>query len=664
MKRELEKLLEAANKWDPSYIYALPTSYKRNRNKNATASDLNENISLTTNSSNHDKTNEIDTRNEDYKKNGNGTLPLNKRTRTLKTVKTLGEKNTKKRDKKNLVNGKTFHEKDHRIIRRDGKDTKQKANRKKITTTNNTNLETSNSNTKKRRLSHSQFTAVDYTSMTDIDGSTVSPDSNVSINDDDDTTTFLNNSGTKKKGYNRNRNKRHDNTKKKSIEAKKSTITSISDIETDSTIASPHSSPNFSDADLSNSDSSNNPNYFESIKTFFIEQETKIINLNYSFFNFNLNTFDLNSIKIFPSNNLSSLDHSSSKESSKWVNLNNILFHNFSESYEVNFQKERVKYDPMLEIGKLIEYFILIYLPNDYWQRKLTNEILIPLNKAYDNNDQLTFIQTIKNYNNVISNIPRSLIKLHLSEKKTLPQSFIHDFLQIIYCRSIHPHANKLKNYQAFSNFVYGELLPNFLSDVFNKCSLNKDSIFIDLGSGVGNCVIQASLEFGCKLSAGCEIMNNASELTEIQLNELNNRCKLMGINVSPIEFILRQSFVGNERVIELLKKCDVLLINNFLFDSKLNEEVEKLIQNCKIGCKIITLKNLRRWGYTIDFYNVDNVLSRMKIEKFTFKQDSVSWTHNGGEYFISTILPSLDESLLHQESRFRRSDRNVRYSR
>ncbi|CCK69418.1 histone methyltransferase DOT1 KNAG_0C03070 [Huiozyma naganishii CBS 8797] len=343
--------------------------------------------------------------------------------------------------------------------------------------------------------------------------------------------------------------------------------------------------------------------------------------------------------------------------------LQSILFPNCTEEYIVDFSKNFDKYDPMSEIGKVVEYSALVFLPQDY-AHGLTQDIIPRLNDAYDNADETAFIQTVHDYNTFIRRVPRHRITQHLRELTQIPQSFIHDFLHVVYTRSIHPQAFKLKKYKAFSNYVYGELLPTFLTDVYQRCNLNTNSVFLDLGSGVGNCVIQAALEHGCRTSAGCEIMEDASTLTELQYKELTNRCHFNGLNLKPVQFLLRQSFVDNEAVITLLRDCDVLLVNNFLFDSKLNKVVETLLENAKVGCKIISLKNLRSFGYTIDANNIDGVLNRLKVQKCTFKEDSVSWTHSGGDYYISTVQNCIDESLLQATSRFRRSKRPERYTR
>lgn len=335
--------------------------------------------------------------------------------------------------------------------------------------------------------------------------------------------------------------------------------------------------------------------------------------------------------------------------------LQSFLFSNYMEEYKIDFERTTAIYNPMSEIGKLIEYSCLVFLPLPY-AKKLKETILPDLNASFDNSDTKGFVNAINSYNEMIRQIPRSRIINHLETIDKIPRSFIHDFLHIVYTRSIHPQANKLKHYKAFSNYVYGELLPNFLSDVYQQCKLKKGGTFMDLGSGVGNCVVQAALECGCALSFGCEIMEDASDLTVLQYQELTKRCKLFGMRLNNVEFSLKKSFVDNKRVIELIPQCDVILVNNFLFDENLNKEVEKILQTAKVGCQIISLKSLRSLTYQIDFYNVENIFNRLKVQRYDLKEDSVSWTHSGGEYYISTVMADVDESLFSPTARGRRN--------
>lgn len=348
----------------------------------------------------------------------------------------------------------------------------------------------------------------------------------------------------------------------------------------------------------------------------------------------------------------------------KLIGLRSILYPDYYEEYLMDYKKVNFRYDGMAEIGKIMEYVGRIYLPEKY-QKEYKETVVDIYNTAYDNKDLALSISTVEKYNQFVGSIPKAEIVNHLAATKELPRSFLHDFLQIVYTRSIHPYASKLKQYKAFSNYVYGELLPGFLTDVYSKCGLSKNHLFMDLGSGVGNCVIQASLEFGCRESFGCEIMEAASELTEIQMREYSNRCKLFGFKQSKIDYSLRKSFINNEKVESLIPECDVLLVNNFLFDGKLNYEVTKLLQKTKVGCKIISLKNIRASGYTLDTVNIESVLNRLEVKKYRLDNNSVSWTHNGGEYFISTVLDRIDESLLDPQKRDRRNThRPAKYTR
>ncbi|SCV05661.1 LANO_0H12398g1_1 [Lachancea nothofagi CBS 11611] len=346
------------------------------------------------------------------------------------------------------------------------------------------------------------------------------------------------------------------------------------------------------------------------------------------------------------------------------VKLQYILYPTYQEEFVVDFKADSSRYNSMSEIGRIIEFTSLVYLPPKYLPR-MQSRVIKPLNKAFDEELQEQFIRIIEIYNDFIKNIPQQEVVEQLKSLDKIPTSLLHSILHMVYVRTIHPKAGSLRKYQAFSNNVYGELLPQFLTTAYEQCNLGTDHIFMDLGSGVGNCVFQAALEFGCQLSFGCELMPHASTLTEAQERELRNRCRLYGFNLGPTQFSLRQSFVDNPAVQGLLPKCDVLLINNFIFDAKLNELVRKLIQPLKVGCKIISLKSLRPCGYTIDYDNADNILNRLKVERFDLMEDSVSWTHRGGEYYISTVQEEIDEMIFTTHSKGRtRARRIVKYTK
>jgi H3 lysine-79-specific histone-lysine N-methyltransferase len=132
------------------------------------------------------------------------------------------------------------------------------------------------------------------------------------------------------------------------------------------------------------------------------------------------------------------------------------------------------------------------------------------------------------------------------------------------YQRSVGPHVESLKNYEAFSSSVYGELMPHFISDIIAETCLNQNSFFIDLGSGVGNVVIQASLQSGCK-SYGIELMPSPAKVARNQLEQVKVRCRMWGVSLGDVE-LEEGDMLNSQRLTELIPKADVILVNNKVF--------------------------------------------------------------------------------------------------
>lgn len=156
--------------------------------------------------------------------------------------------------------------------------------------------------------------------------------------------------------------------------------------------------------------------------------------------------------------------------------------------------------------------------------------------------------------------------------------------------------------------------------------------VMVDLGSGVGNVVLQAALEVGCE-SYGCEMMENACNLAEAQQKEFDARCILWGIKPGKVQ-LERGDFRKNTVIYEALKRADVVLVNNKAFTPQLNDDVSRMFLDLKTGCKVVSLKSF----VTDSSYNVNDVgRSIFDVEEKTYPQDFVSWAHDGGKYFVAT---------------------------
>jgi H3 lysine-79-specific histone-lysine N-methyltransferase len=136
--------------------------------------------------------------------------------------------------------------------------------------------------------------------------------------------------------------------------------------------------------------------------------------------------------------------------------------------------------------------------------------------------------------------------------------AFAEHILTQSYARSVALEVDSLRKYEAFSNNVYGELLPRFTSRLFKDAKLRHDQVFVDLGSGTGNVVLHAALEVGCE-SWGCEMMEKACELADAQAREFEARCILWGIKPGFVR-LEKGDFLENEPIAGVLKRADVLV--------------------------------------------------------------------------------------------------------
>ncbi|KAI3406188.2 DOT1 [Candida oxycetoniae] len=234
-----------------------------------------------------------------------------------------------------------------------------------------------------------------------------------------------------------------------------------------------------------------------------------------------------------------------------------------------------------------------------------------------------------------------------LQSKTEVSRYAVQQILLRVYARVVSTDSRKLRSYRAFTAEVYGELLPSFTSEVLEKVQLKPNQKFYDLGSGVGNTTFQAALEFGA-ISGGCELMSHASKLTGLQENLIQKHLAVFGLKPLELKFALNQSFVNNEQVRRDCLDCDVIIVNNYLFEGELNDAVGKLLYGLKPGTKIISLRNFISPRYRATFDTVFDYFSVTKHEMSDLM--SVSWTANKVPYYISTVEETIRPEYLKGE--------------
>ncbi|EFY89924.1 Nucleosomal histone H3-Lys79 methylase [Metarhizium acridum] len=308
------------------------------------------------------------------------------------------------------------------------------------------------------------------------------------------------------------------------------------------------------------------------------------------------------------------------------------------EKFELVWGKDKI--DAVEASIRIVRHVAETYLTEDEAE-PFTNHntgLIRRLEKASNRNiqDLAGFKAAIHEYNEtLLGMVEDGIIAKNLDKMHELPRQLVAFILDQVYDRTVAPKVELLSKYENGTDYVYGELLHPFISKLLvEQTKMTSDQVFVDLGSGVGNVCLQAALEIGCE-SWGCEMMENACNLADAQIQEFEARCMLWGIKPGKAH-LERGDFRKNTTIHEALKRADVVLVNNKAFTSQLNDDLVRMFLDLKLGCKIISLRS-----FVADFkssHNINDVGSSiLDVEECIYPEGFVSWTNAGGSYFIST---------------------------
>ena len=259
------------------------------------------------------------------------------------------------------------------------------------------------------------------------------------------------------------------------------------------------------------------------------------------------------------------------------------------------------------------------------------------LSRAVKRQSEAEVHAAISDWNTALASLrDQGIIAKVLDSTHSLEPKLVERILNQTYSRIVSPRVKSLRDYENGTDNVYGELLPKFISAILKKDTyVTSEQVFVDLGSGVGNVVLQAALEVGCE-SWGCEMMPNACDLAELQQKEFEARCRLWGLAVGKIR-LERGDFLTNCAISKVIQRADVVLVNNQAFTPELNEGLTSLFLDLKEGSRIVSLKSFVPAGHKITSRNLNSPYNILAVQEKEYYSGCVSWTNAPGTYYVST---------------------------
>ncbi|KAK6533589.1 Nucleosomal histone H3-Lys79 methylase [Orbilia ellipsospora] len=312
-----------------------------------------------------------------------------------------------------------------------------------------------------------------------------------------------------------------------------------------------------------------------------------------------------------------------------------------TEKYSLVVPHDPDEFHPIDDIANTVEIVAKTLLTKDQAKVILDEENGIHRRLQRFKNLQLQreYMRVLKEYNVMVRDMRKNgTMKRNIENMEVLPSALVDYILTQCYQRVVSKEAKLVKeDEKAFTDNVYGELLSPLLRSMFQKAGLRPSSVFVDLGSGVGNAVLHAALEYGCE-SWGVEMMNRAAKVADSQSKEFRSRTRLWGINTGSIT-LKHASFFDCPEIDEAMKRADVLLVNNFAFQAKTNDRLVLKFLDLKDGTKIISLKPFVEAGRVINDRNCEDPLNNFRSETFeTLGGGNVSWTDSTLKWYLTTV--------------------------
>ncbi|RWS25473.1 uncharacterized protein B4U80_08986, partial [Leptotrombidium deliense] len=196
---------------------------------------------------------------------------------------------------------------------------------------------------------------------------------------------------------------------------------------------------------------------------------------------------------------------------------------------------------------------------------------------------------------------------------------------------------DKLNQYEPFSPEVYGETSFEFIAQMIEQIQITEDDVFIDLGSGVGQVVLQVAAATNAKLCFGIEKAEVPSSYA-IDLDfAFSFWMRWYGKRYSEYKLI-KGDFLSEEHR-ETINNATFIFVNNFAFGPHVDHMLKLRFADIKDGARIVSSKAFCPLNFRITDRNLSDIGTIMHVEEIQpQRKGSVSWTGKSVSYYLHTI--------------------------
>ncbi|KAJ1516309.1 Nucleosomal histone H3-Lys79 methylase [Coelomomyces lativittatus] len=226
---------------------------------------------------------------------------------------------------------------------------------------------------------------------------------------------------------------------------------------------------------------------------------------------------------------------------------------------------------------------------------------------------------------------------LRISSRNIHSLEVLFDVKVVDFPGSLFPSLSETSSFfTSLSDTVYGEINPNLVEQILTQVTLNPEDVFIDLGSGIGNVVMHVAARTECQ-AYGIEIQSNVAHLAQAYANEFKSRMRFFNRRMGTLQ-LLEGDFLTHPSIPKVLAKAKVIFVNNYVFSPELNRSLLDLFLDVNEGTMIVSLKAFAPPDLRISSRNIHSLEVLFDVKVVEFGTGSVSWTDQGGKFYIHTM--------------------------
>lgn len=261
----------------------------------------------------------------------------------------------------------------------------------------------------------------------------------------------------------------------------------------------------------------------------------------------------------------------------------------------------------------------------------LENHVL----KEYDPRDFESMRSLCDRFNKAIDSVLK-IWKGTSMRKATRPSlSLLKHIILKVYNQSV-LEPDRLNLYEPFSPEVYGETSFDFVAQMAQETDFDEDTVFVDLGSGVGQVVLQVAAMTEVKQCIGIEKAETPSCYAERMDKNFRFWMRWYGKSYSDYELI-RGDFLSPENR-HLIENASIVFANNFAFGPTVDHQLKQLFQEMRDGSRIISSRAFCPLQFRLTDRTLSDIGAMLHVREVQPKKGSVSWTGKPVSYYLHCI--------------------------